>query len=264
MFFPEDHSLLSAQGLSKRFGTFSALAGVQIQVAPQSITGVIGPNGAGKTTLFNLLAGFVQPDRGTIAFQGKPIQHLSPHARVQRGMVRTFQLTRVLARMSVLENLLVAAPQGVGEQIWQVVFRQGAMKQQQREFKAQALTVLEAIGLGDKAQEQAGALSGGQRKLLELGRALMTQPRLILLDEPAAGVNPALIEQLCDHILHWNRQGITFLIIEHNMDVVMSLCQQIWVLAEGKNLMHGSPQAVQSHPEVLDAYLGQPLGQVIH
>ena len=255
---------MSAQGLSKRFGTFSALDGVKIQVAPQSITGVIGPNGAGKTTLFNLLAGFVQPDRGTIAFQGKPIQHLSPHARVQRGMVRTFQLTRVLARMSVLENLLVAAPQGVGEQIWQVVFRQGAMKQQQREFKAQALTILEAIGLGDKAQEQAGALSGGQRKLLELGRALMTQPRLILLDEPAAGVNPALIEQLCDHILHWNRQGITFLIIEHNMDVVMSLCQQIWVLAEGKNLMHGSPQAVQSHPEVLDAYLGQPLGQVIH
>ncbi|MEY2976068.1 MAG: hypothetical protein RLZZ435_205 [Cyanobacteriota bacterium] len=248
-----------AQGLSKRFGTFSALDAVQIKVAPQSITGVIGPNGAGKTTLFNLLAGFVQPDRGTIVFQGKPIQHLAPHARVQRGMVRTFQLTRVLARMSVLENLLVAAPQGVGEQIWQVIFRHGAMNQQQREFKAQALALLETIGLGDKAQDRAGTLSGGQRKLLELGRALMTQPRLILLDEPAAGVNPALIEQLCAHILHWNRQGITFLIIEHNMDVVMSLCQQIWVLAEGKNLVNGSPQTVQSHPEVLNAYLGQPL-----
>jgi len=256
MFFPTDRPLLSAQGISKQFGAFQALNQVHLTVAPQSITGVIGPNGAGKTTFFNILSGFLAADRGTIVFGEKSIQHLAPHQRVQQGLTRTFQLTRTLARLSVLDNLLVAAPHGVGEHLWQVFWCGPRIRQQQRQFKTQALSILEAIGLADKAQTLAGSLSGGQRKLLELGRALMTQPRLILLDEPAAGVNPTLIDQLCQQILHWNQQGITFLIIEHNMDVIMSLCQEIWVLAEGKNLVQGTPQMVQDHPQVLDAYLG--------
>lgn len=260
MLFPVDRPshapLLSAQGISKQFGAFQALDRIHINVAAQSITGVIGPNGAGKTTFFNILSGFLAADSGTIVYGDQPIQNLAPHHRVQRGLVRTFQLTRTLARLSVLDNLLVAAPQGVGEHLWEVFFCRTALGNQQRHLKTQALELLEAIGLAEKAQSMAGSLSGGQRKLLELGRAIMTQPRLILLDEPAAGVNPALIDQLCQHILHWNRQGITFLIIEHNMDVIMSLCQEIWVLAEGKNLVQGSPQTVQNHPQVLDAYLG--------
>jgi neutral amino acid transport system ATP-binding protein len=256
MFFPADRPLLSAQGISKQFGGFQALDQVQITVAPHSITGVIGPNGAGKTTFFNILSGFVAADRGTIVFEERAIQHLPPHQRVQQGLTRTFQLTRTLARLSVLDNLLVAAPAGLGEHLWQVFWCRAQMRQQQRQFKTQALEILEAIGLADKAHTPAGSLSGGQRKLLELGRALMTQPRLILLDEPAAGVNPALIDQICQHILHWHQQGITFLIIEHNMDVMMSLCQEIWVLAEGRNLVQGTPTAVQRHPQVLEAYLG--------
>jgi neutral amino acid transport system ATP-binding protein len=249
-------SLLTAIGLSKRFGAFIALENVEIRVAPGSITGLIGPNGAGKTTLFNVLSGFVKPDRGQISLADQPIEHLSPHRRVDRGLVRTFQVTRVLSRLSVLDNLLLAAPQAIGEQLWQVFCQTALLRQQQRELTTKALDLLAAIGLVDHAQKPAGSLSGGQRKLLELGRSLMTQPRLILLDEPAAGVNPVLIEQLCSHILTWNRQGLSFLIIEHNMDVVMSLCHHVWVLAEGKNLVDGTPDYVQRHPQVLDAYLG--------
>ena len=248
--------LLTAIGLSKRFGSFIALENVEIRVAPGSITGLIGPNGAGKTTLFNLLSGFVKPDQGAIRLAEQPIEHLPPYRRVDRGLVRTFQVTRVLSRLSVLENLLLAAPQALGEQLWQVFLHPARLRQQQRELTEKALDLLTAIGLVNHAHNPAGSLSGGQRKLLELGRSLMTQPRLILLDEPAAGVNPVLIEQLCSHILTWNRQGLSFLIIEHNMDVVMSLCDHVWVLAEGKNLVDGTPDSVQRHPQVLEAYLG--------
>ncbi|MGL5805286.1 MAG: ABC transporter ATP-binding protein, partial [Xenococcaceae cyanobacterium] len=171
--------------------------------------------------------------------------------------IRTFQVARVLSRLSVLENMILAAQKQTGENFFKVWFSQKQLRQEERSNKEKALAILEAVGLIEKAHDYAGALSGGQRKLLEMARTLMTEPKLILLDEPAAGVNPTLIEQICQHIVNWNRQGISFLIIEHNMDVIMSLCDRVWVLAEGSNLADGTPQEIQNNAQVLEAYLGE-------
>ncbi|MFM7578821.1 MAG: ABC transporter ATP-binding protein, partial [Microcystaceae cyanobacterium] len=159
-------------------------------------------------------------------------------------------------RLTVLENMLLATPQQTGEDFLQVWIKPQQVRQEERQNREKALEILESVGLLAKAQDYAGALSGGQRKLLEMARTLMTNPKLILLDEPAAGVNPTLIGQICEHILQWNQQGISFLIIEHNMDVIMSLCHHVWVLAEGSNLADGSPAEIQKNERVLEAYLG--------
>lgn len=249
--------LLAASGLSKSFGGIKAVDNAQIEVAQGSITGLIGPNGAGKTTLFNLLSNFSRPDRGRVIFDGEPIQQLQPYQIAQQGMVRTFQVARTLSRLSVVENMLLAAQKQTGENFWQVWFQAQQVKKEERQLRLEAIALLESVGLAHMANEYAGALSGGQRKLLEMARALMTQPKLILLDEPAAGVNPTLINQICDRILAWNREGMTFLIIEHNMDVIMSLCDRVWVLAEGSNLAVGTPAEIQRNTQVLEAYLGQ-------
>jgi neutral amino acid transport system ATP-binding protein len=225
--------LLSAKGLSKSFGGIRAVNNAYLDVPQGSITGLIGPNGAGKTTLFNLLSNFIRPDKGEVFLDGQPIHQLPPYQIALKGCVRTFQVARVLSRLTVLENMLLASPGQTGENFLKVWFQGAKIRQQEQENRAKALDILDSIGLGEKAHDYAGALSGGQRKLLEIGRALMTEPKLILLDEPAAGVNPTLIGQISDHIIEWNRQGITFLIIEHNMDVIMSLCHHVWVLAEG-------------------------------
>jgi neutral amino acid transport system ATP-binding protein len=248
--------LLSANELSKSFGGIKAVNNAKISVNRGSITGLIGPNGAGKTTLFNLLSNFIRPDRGEVIFDGKPIHHLQSYQIAQQGCIRTFQVARVLSKLSVLENMLLATQQQTGENFFKVWFQQKSVRQEERENKERAMTILESVGLIEKAHDYAGALSGGQRKLLEMARTLMTNPKLILLDEPAAGVNPTLIEQICKHILTWNQQGISFLIIEHNMDVIMSLCHHVWVLAEGTNLADGTPQEIQTNPQVLEAYLG--------
>lgn len=249
--------LLVAGGLVKQFGGLLAVNNAAIEVANGSITGLIGPNGAGKTTLFNLLSNFIRPDKGKVLFDGEPIQTLQSHEIAQRGLVRTFQVARVLSRLSVLENMLLATQKQSGERFWGTWFRYKQILMEERQQRERAMTILESIGLAHMANEYAGALSGGQRKLLEMGRALMTNPKLILLDEPAAGVNPTLINQICDRILTWNREGMTFLIIEHNMDVIMSLCDRVWVLAEGRNLAVGTPAEIQTNAEVLEAYLGQ-------
>lgn len=249
--------LLLASGLCKSFGGIKAVNDAEIQVAQGSITGLIGPNGAGKTTLFNLLSNFIRPDKGRVIFDGEQIQDLQPHQIAQMGMVRTFQVARVLSRLSVLENMLLAAQKQTGENFWKVWLQPQLVLQEERELRERAMTILESVGLEKKAQDYAGALSGGQRKLLEMGRALMTNPKLILLDEPAAGVNPTLIKEICDRIVNWNREGMTFLIIEHNMDVIMSLCDRVCVLAEGTNLAAGTPKEIQSNSQVLEAYLGQ-------
>ncbi|MEN9214846.1 MAG: ABC transporter ATP-binding protein [Gloeomargarita sp. DG02_4_bins_56] len=248
--------LLAATELCKSFGRLPAVNHVSLTVAAGSITGLIGPNGAGKTTLFNLLAGSLRPDSGQVLFQNQVITGLPQHRVVRRGLVRTFQVARVFSRLSVLENVLLAAPGQLGEQVWPLWLQPQRVAQQERQLRQEAMDILASVGLAAKAQDYAGALSGGQRKLLEMARALMTRPQLMLLDEPAAGVNPTLINQMCEYIQAWNQAGITFLIIEHNMDVIMSLCQQVWVLAEGKNLAVGTPGEIQTNPTVLAAYLG--------
>ncbi len=251
-----NESLLVARGLSKSFGGIKAVNNALIEVKLKSITGLIGPNGAGKTTLFNLLSNFIHPDQGEVIFAGKTIHQLPPHQIALAGCVRTFQVARVLSRLSVLENMLLATQNQTGEDFFQVWFKQKQVRSEERENKDFAMSILENVGLAAKANDYAGALSGGQRKLLEMGRALMTRPKLILLDEPAAGVNPTLIGQICEHILSWNEQGISFLIIEHNMDVIMSLCHHVWVMAEGTNLADGTPNEIQNNTQVLEAYLG--------
>lgn len=249
--------LLQATNLSKSFGGIKAVNNACLQVEKGSITGLIGPNGAGKTTLFNLLANFIKADRGEILFDHQPIHHLPSHQIAKRGFIRTFQVARVLSRLSVLENMLLATPNQTGENFVQVWLQQKKLRAEERANQARAMDILESVGLAAKAHDYAGALSGGQRKLLEMARTLMTNPKLILLDEPAAGVNPTLINQICEHIVNWNQQGISFLIIEHNMDVIMSLCDRVWVLAEGTNLASGTPEEIQSNDLVLEAYLGQ-------
>lgn len=254
---PLELPLLTASGLNKSFGGIRAIDNAAIEVRKGSITGLVGPNGAGKTTLFNLLLNFIRSDSGRVLFDGEPVHHLPPYVIARMGMVRTFQVARALSRMSVMDNLLLAAQKQTGENFWLTWFKQREIAQEEQQQRQKAMEILESIGLAHMASEYAGALSGGQRKLLEMGRALMTDPKLILLDEPAAGVNPTLINQICDRIQRWNREGLTFLIIEHNMDVIMSLCDRVWVLAEGRNLATGTPAEIQSNPEVLEAYLGQ-------
>ncbi|NET39254.1 MAG: ABC transporter ATP-binding protein [Cyanothece sp. SIO1E1] len=253
----DEQALLAADQLSKHFGGVRAVDNASIQVPQGSITGLIGPNGAGKTTLFNLLSNFIRPDTGQVIFDGEPIQQLQPYQIAQQGLIRTFQVARVLARLSVMENMLLAAQHQTGENFWKAFFQLRQVAQEERQLKQRAYQILESVGLAHMAHEYAGALSGGQRKLLEMARTLMVRPKLILLDEPAAGVNPTLINQICEYIITWNREGLSFLIIEHNMDVIMSLCDRVWVLAEGRNLAAGTPTEIQNNPQVLEAYLGQ-------
>lgn len=252
-----ENALLVAEQLSKSFGGVKAVHNATIHVSHGSITGLIGPNGAGKTTLFNLLSNFIYPDDGLVKFDGDLIHERHPYEIAQMGMVRTFQVARVLSKLSVLDNMLLAAQHQAGENFWNVWLRPGQVRREEQQLRERALDILDSVGLASMAHAYAGALSGGQRKLLEMARALMVRPKLVLLDEPAAGVNPTLINQICDHIHTWNKEGTTFLIIEHNMDVVMSLCDRIWVLAEGQNLATGTPTEIQSNPDVLSAYLGQ-------
>lgn len=248
--------LLSARGMCKTFGGVKAVRQAGIEVAAGSITGLIGPNGAGKTTFFNLLSNFIRADSGQIQLNGQNIDRLQPHQIARLGMVRTFQVAKALSRMSVMENMLLGAKEQSGEKFWQVWTQAKQTQIQQRALKDKAMSILTSVGLSTKANDYAGGLSGGQRKLLEIGRALMADPQLILLDEPAAGVNPRLIEDICGHILNWRKDGMTFLIIEHNMDVIMTLCDRVWVLAEGTNLVDGTPTAVQNDRRVIEAYLG--------
>ncbi|MGB5595548.1 MAG: ABC transporter ATP-binding protein [Crocosphaera sp.] len=249
--------ILDARQLSKSFGGLKAVKDAKIQVKQGSITGLIGPNGAGKTTLFNLLSNFICPDQGEVIFDGEAIQNLSPHQIALQGCIRTFQVARVLSRLTVLENMLLATQKQTGENLIKLWLQPGQVKHEEQENREKALSILDSVGLIEKRHDYAGALSGGQRKLLEMARTLMTRPKLILLDEPAAGVNPTLIGQICEHIITWNQQGISFLIIEHNMDVIMSLCNHIWVLAEGTNLADGTPEEIQQNSTVLEAYLGE-------
>src|SRR5436309_12314205 len=249
--------MLHASGLVKSFGGFQALAGCSLEIARQSITGIIGPNGAGKSTLFNVLGGLMLPETGDVTFDGRSILRLRPDERARIGVVRTFQISRELGELTVLENMLLAAPHQYGEALWRCFLMPSRVRDQERAAVAKARARLEQVNLWNLADEQAKNLSGGQKKLLEISRALMLEPKIILLDEPTSGVSPAMTEALGKAILRLRDRGLTFAIIEHDMDVIARLCAPIYVLAGGRTLIRGSFREVASNGEVMNAYLGK-------
>ena len=249
-------SLLSTRALARSFGALRAVDDVSIDILRGTMTGLIGPNGAGKTTFFNLLAGALTPTGGQVRFDGQDVTGMRPERLFHLGLTRTFQIPRPFRRLSVLENLLLVPPRQSGETITGAIFRRGRMSAEERRLRDKAMGILDFMTLADLADHPAGKISGGQTKLLELARALMGDPKLILLDEPAAGVNPSLTNVLIDRIEALNRQGITFFIIEHDMDFVMRHCEPVIALAEGRVVFQGTAAAAQADAGLLDAYLG--------
>jgi branched-chain amino acid transport system ATP-binding protein len=248
--------MLEVRGVSKSFSGVTAVDGVSASVDRGEIVGLIGPNGAGKTTLFNLIAGSLRPTAGQILLNGQPIENTPAHSRIRLGLGRTFQIPRPFGAMTVLENVVLAAQDQVGEQILPNWFLPRRVAAGEQRNVAKARSLLELVTLGNLAGEPARILSGGQRKLLELARILMADPKIILLDEPAAGVNPALLDVIIAKIAEINSQGITFLIIEHNMDLVSKLCRRVLVMAGGRIMCEGAPGVVSRDPRVIEAFLG--------
>jgi branched-chain amino acid transport system ATP-binding protein len=249
--------MLRVENLSKHFGGVHAVHQCTFTIERGSITGLIGPNGAGKTTTFNMIAGEVKPNAGSIEFEGEDIAGLPTHEMFHRGIVRTFQIPHEFARMTVLENLMVVPPGQPGERVLNNWLRAAAVRRREREVRERALETLEFLSLARLRDEPAGNLSGGQKKLLELGRTMMTDAKLVLLDEPGAGVNPTLLLEIRALISELREQrGYTFCVIEHDMDLIASLCDPVIVLAEGSVLTVGPMEIVRQDPRVLEAYLG--------
>jgi branched-chain amino acid transport system ATP-binding protein len=253
--------LLDVRDVSKSFGGLRAVDGASLDVRRGTITALIGPNGAGKTTLFNLVAGLYKPERGAVLFDGRSIAGKPPHAVARAGLVRTFQHARALTRLTVLENMLLAAPNQPGEHFWRLLATPRAGHRREREIRDQAWELLRLVRLDHLANDYAGVLSGGQRKLLEFARALMLEPQLVMLDEPMAGVNPSLGLELLDHMQALRAErGLTFLLIEHDLEVVMTVCDPVHVMNEGKVIASGAPAEIRRDQRVVDAYLGAHAG----
>lgn len=248
--------MLKIEDLQKNFGGVKAVNRCSLKVKQGSITGLIGPNGAGKTTLFNLISGFYRPDKGTIWFLRDRIDGLPPHRIARRAIARTFQIPRELKEMTVLENMMLIPPAQKGEKVWNSFFRPAQVRRQEREIMEEALRVLEFVELIRLRNEYAQSLSSGQKKLLELARTLMSDPKMILLDEPGAGVNPTLMRKLIRNIQELREQGKTFFLIEHDMDLIMNLCDRVIVMDKGRHLAEGSPADIKKDERVLEAYLG--------
>ena len=247
--------ILIADGVRRQFGGLTAVDVEHAEVQRGTITALIGPNGAGKTTFFNLLTGFDRPNEGKWAFEGHQLAGVRPHKVAKLGMVRTFQLTKALSRLTVMENMRLGAQHQRGEKLFASVFP-FLWRAQEAEISEQALRLLESFNLAEKQDDLAGSLSGGQRKLLEMARALMVEPDMVMLDEPMAGVNPALTQSLLDHIREVRDRGTTVLFVEHDMDMVRDISDWVIVMSQGKVIAEGPPHDVMSDDAVIDAYLG--------
>ena len=250
-------TLLEVREVTRSFGGVRAVDGVSFDVVAGSITALIGPNGAGKSSLFNIISGFLRPEQGTVRFSGSAIQRRPPHRIARAGLVRTFQTPRALTKMSVLENVLLAAPHHGGERLARVFATPRSARAQEAAAEREARRLLALVRLDHQADSYAGTLSGGERKLLDFARVLMTEPRMILLDEPMAGVNPTLAGQLLEHMLAVREEsGLTFLLVDHDLDLVMRACDTVVVMNEGRILSTGTPDDVRRDERVIDAYLG--------
>jgi ABC-type branched-subunit amino acid transport system ATPase component len=249
--------MLRLQNVTKAFGALQAVNDVCFELTDEGITGLVGPNGSGKSTLFHVITGFYRLDRGKIFFNDRSIERLPPYNISQLGLIRTFQHTRVLPFLSVLENLLAAAPAQLGERIWPVFFKRKQVRRQESAMREKALEILGVLTLERHAEALAGRLSYGQQKLLELGRVLMADPKWVLLDEPTAGINPSLIRQLIDVLQRVVVRGIQIFLIEHNMPLVAELCRRVLVMDSGELIFSGTPAEACQNPRVIEAYLGR-------
>jgi neutral amino acid transport system ATP-binding protein len=248
-------AIVVADGVVRQFGGLTAVDVEHVEIPRGMITALIGPNGAGKTTFFNLLTGFDRPNKGTWSFEGQSLAHVPSHKVARRGMVRTFQLTKSLGRLTVLQNMLLASPSNPGEKLG-LSWLPFLWKKHEADATEKAMEILARFKLDTKAQDYAGSLSGGQRKLLEMARALMTDPTIIMLDEPMAGVNPALVQSLLGHIQALRDEGMTVLFVEHDMHAVRHISDWVVVMAEGRIVAEGPPSSVMHDQAVVDAYLG--------
>jgi branched-chain amino acid transport system ATP-binding protein len=247
--------ILLADGVTRRFGGLTAVDVEHVEIQRGAITALIGPNGAGKTTFFNLLTGFDHPDAGNWTFNDQQLAGMAAYKVARRGMVRTFQLTKALSRLTVIENMRLGATGQTGERFWQALIPSMWRKQEEK-ITERADDLLRRFKLDAKRADFAGSLSGGQRKLLEMARALMVAPELVMLDEPMAGVNPALTQSLLGHVKDLREQGMTVLFVEHDMDMVRDISDWVVVMAQGKIVAEGPPDEVMADPAVIDAYLG--------
>lgn len=247
--------IVVADGVVRQFGGLTAVDVAHVEIPRGMITALIGPNGAGKTTLFNLLTGFDKPNKGTWSFEGDSLAGVPSHKVARKGMVRTFQLTKSLGRLTVLQNMLLGAAGQRGEGLFAALVRP-LWSSQERENTEKADTLLARFKLDAKREDYAASLSGGQRKLLEMARALMTDPKLVMLDEPMAGVNPALTQSLLDHVLGLKEDGMSVLFVEHDMHMVRHISDWVIVMAEGKVVAEGPPETIMQNQAVVDAYLG--------
>ncbi len=249
--------LIDVQRVNKAFGGLQVINDCSIQVEKGSITGMIGPNGAGKSTLFNLIAGALAPDSGRVLLDGEDITSLSADQRFHRGLLRTFQIAHEFSQMSALENLMMVPPKQAGEDLFSAWLKPSMVRREEAEVRRRALEVIDFVGLHHVRNELAGNLSGGQKKLLELGRTMMTNAKVVLLDEIAAGVNRTLLGDLIGNIERLNREmGYTFLVIEHDMEMIARLCDPVIVLAQGSVMVEGHIKEIQNNPEVIEAYFG--------
>jgi branched-chain amino acid transport system ATP-binding protein len=253
-------AIIEVRAVSKNFGGLRAVANCSLAVARGSITGLIGPNGAGKSTLFDIIAGRLRADAGEVRFDGAVINHLSPHERFARGLLRTFQIAREFSNLTVLDNLMMVPPNQPGESLFATWFTTGEVGRVEAGVRAKALSVLDFLSLRHVAYERAGNLSGGQKKLLELGRTMMVDAKVVLLDEVAAGVNRTLLKGLADNVARMNRElGYTFFVIEHDMDLIERLCDPVVVMAAGRVIAEGPMEEIRRNPEIIEAYLGERL-----